>query len=397
MSKQQKTKKGMASIYVVVFVTMLIGVITLSFLKIMLSETGRTEKTTLADSALNSAMAGVEDAKTLWIKYQQCMNDIHSYSDCDDVIERVRNSGEGNCDLGTAAKDEHSVGIPGEVDNGDVTDQAYTCVSLSIKGNYKGYLNQDQPVLVIPLRAEIDANNIAGVNISWNTDKGTGTDVSNIRDKQYSGEVNNRNINEGVLGKKGVNSDSDYLKQNGLKVTLIQSGNSYNIDSFYAADASNEQTNRGTVMLLPAADGVTEASKDAFADSADKTYNAPIASHCTNELCTMKLYFPQAIGGYRIQNTFFLVVSAVYSQPDVDSVTVSMFDNDGNNVDFYNVQPIVDSTGRAGNLFRRVEVRLGADAGQLVPLSELTVDGDLSKELFVTKNCVNGTTACDKK
>jgi Tfp pilus assembly protein PilX len=103
MSKQQKTKQGMASIYVVVFVTMLIGVITLSFLRIMLSETGRTEKSTLADSAMNSAMAGVEDAKLAFSNYKSCADgeypdNLSSGADitCQDIMYWVNHP---DCDM----------------------------------------------------------------------------------------------------------------------------------------------------------------------------------------------------------------------------------------------------------------------------------------------------------
>jgi hypothetical protein len=72
-----------------------------------------------------------------------------------------------------------------------------------------------------------------------------------------------------------------------------------------------------------------------------------------------------------------------------------MFDKSGNNVDFFDVQPVVDSTGRAGDIVRRVEVRLNPDYAALVPLAELTVDGDLNKDFFVTKNCIKGTGTCN--
>lgn len=396
MSKQQKTKQGMASIYVVLFVTMLIGVITLSFLKIMLSETGRTEKTTLADSALNSAMAGVEDAKTLWIKYQQCKIDMSSYPDCSEVVKKVEESDADNCDLGTGTSTEQSIGVEG--DNGDITDQAYTCVNLSIEGDFVGSIDNSEPVLVVPMRVkttEHSIGDIKGVNISWSTEDYSGGELSNITGTDKYSNVVNNTPKDGILGKKGVNSDDEYLKQNGLKVTLIQSGADYDIDSFYAADGN--KTNRGTVMLLPSMDGAQDIDDYAFVQSSDKTYNAPVAAYCNPEgtRCSTNLYFPDPVDGDRIEDTFFLTISRLYSEPNVNNVTVKMFDSHGY-VNFFNVQPIVDSTGRAGNLLRRVEVRLGANAGALVPLSELTVDGTLDKQLFVTKNCVSGTTSCYK-
>lgn len=150
-------------------------------------------------------------------------------------------------------------------------------------------------------------------------------------------------------------------------------------------------------MLLPSINGKTVIAADAFVQSSDKTYNAPVAAYCNLEgtRCSTNLYFPDPVDGDRIEDTFFLTISRLYSEPNVNNVTVKMFDDDGY-VNFFNVQPIVDSTGRAGNLLRRVEVRLGANAGSLVPLSELTVDGTLDKQLFVTKNCVSGTTSCYK-
>lgn len=57
------SKKGVASLYVVIFATILFGVITLSFIRIILSESQQTGNDDLSQSAYDAAMAGVEDAK----------------------------------------------------------------------------------------------------------------------------------------------------------------------------------------------------------------------------------------------------------------------------------------------------------------------------------------------
>lgn len=401
MRKMQKTKQGMASIYVVVFVTMLIGVITLSFLRIMLSESGRTEKSTLADSAMNSAMAGVEDAKTLLTKYNECIASGDSSSTCAKAKAAVT-AATNNCDLGSETGKESTIGFTGEENSGSINDQAYTCVNLTVEGDFKGKLDDSEPVLVVPMRVEGgNVDSVEGVKISW-----TGTNSGSYKDY---GDFNNGNIEKkdvaAVLGKKGVTTagSEEASKANGLKVTLIQTGPTYDSGQFYSANIDsvnedNSQTNRATLMLLPSSNGISEVSIGTMARSADKTYNAPLSVTCTpDNYCSVDLHFPKPKGnGKRNQDTFFLVISRVYSEPTVDEVTIKMHDKDGNEIPFFNVQPIVDSTGRAGDLVRRVEVRLGSNAGQFVPLAELTVDGGLDKDFFVTKNCIKGTGSCEK-
>ena len=402
MRKMQKTKQGMASIYVVVFVTMLIGVITLSFLRVMLSESGRTEKSTLADSAMNSAMAGVEDAKTILTSYNECVTSP-SGKNCDNIKKLVEDSTD-KCDLGEDSTGETTIGFSGEGNSGSINDQAYTCVNLTVKGDYVGSIDNDNPVLVIPMRVEsgVNYNDIEGVSLEWQS-------VNNESSDDYgdfkNGVVNNNSVSS-VLGKSGVTTKTDdpenVSKANGLKVTLIQTSADYNLDSFYVSDGASTTTNRATLMLLPSNDGSIDKNirADQFINSADKTYNAPLSVYCDsmNLRCSAELHFPKPKNGERIESTFFLVISRVYSKPTIDEVRVKMFSDPEhkNEIPFFNVQPIVDSTGRAGDLVRRVEVRLGSNAGQFVPLSELTVDGGLSKDFFVTKNCINGTSTCDK-
>lgn len=400
MRKMQKTKQGMASIYVVVFVTMLIGVITLSFLRVMLSESGRTEKSTLADSAMNSAMAGVEDAKTILTSYNECVTNP-SGKNCDNIKKLVEESTD-KCDLGEDSAGETTIGFSGEGNSGSINDQAYTCVNLTVKGDYVGSIDNDNPVLVIPMRVEngVNINDIEGVRLSW---KSGNVESSSDYGDFKNGNVNNNSVSS-VLGKSGVTTDGheNVSKANGLKVTLIQTSADYDLDSFYVSDNGSTTTNRATLMLLPSNDSTInkDIAKEEFIESADKTYNAPLSVFCssTDLRCSTELHFPKPKNGAREESTFFLVISRVYSKPTVDEVEVKMFSDPEhkNEIPFFNVQPIVDSTGRAGDLVRRVEVRLGSNAGQFVPLSELTVDGGLSKDFFVTKNCINGTSTCDK-
>lgn len=418
MSKEQKTKQGVAAIYVVVFTTMLIGIITLSFLRIMLSESGRTLNDTLSDSAYNSALAGVEDAKYIISQYEKkaasgessgsnaFMNAIESNSDDCDIISKSMASlrgepepegGEESFGTGDARTDQ---------------DQAYTCVKIRLSGDFKGTLSANNPTLVVPLRpAKNQENNVAGVEITWSIDSsdasGTtggfmGYPLQELH-SDFAGNVNNmtalkNDADHKILGQKGIKHDDDIVAMNGMRVMLVQSPAGDTNPYYYASNDGT--TNRGTLMLLSS----TETGRDEigysgetnpFVESADKTVNAPIAIKC-DESCSAKIAIPKPIGGGdRNPDNFFLVLNQVYSDPAI-KVAVKMLDKNKKYIDFFNVQPIIDSTGRSGDLFRRVEARVGTDNGaSLLPTAELSSNSTIDKSFYVTKNCISGTTQCD--
>lgn len=424
MSRTSQTKKGVAAIYVVVFTTMLIGIITLSFLRIMLSESGRTLNDTLSDSAYNAALAGVEDAKYVIARYQQ---DIANNNTGSEIVKQLESNTDNNCDIISDAleltkNNEYSVGTD---DSGQTfQDQAYTCVMIDLSGDFKGVLSTNNPTLVVPLKPSgKDADkvdNVAGVKITWtmgsdDTSSFTGSAVKKLHSDFGKGIVNNANALKdddahNILGRKGVMDNDNQVALNGLRVMLVQSPNPdlypglnpdyYSSESDGSPEDSPEcgRTNRGTLMLLASSD---EGSKNEFTAcqfvrSADKNLNAPLGVQCNSDSCTATLKFPKPKGGdSRNPNNFFLVLNQLYSEPSI-KVTVNMINSEGKPIDFFNVQPIVDATGRSGDLFRRVEARIGTDNGaSLVPTAELSTNSAINKDFPVTKNCIDGTSACN--
>ena len=73
-NRKTKFKNGAVSFYIVVFLTLIFGIITLSFVRIILNEVRETANTDLYNSAYDSALAGIEDAKIALIKYHDCIS-----------------------------------------------------------------------------------------------------------------------------------------------------------------------------------------------------------------------------------------------------------------------------------------------------------------------------------
>lgn len=139
------SKKGVASLYVVIFATILFGVITLSFIRIILSESQQTGNDDLSQSAYDAAMAGVEDAKLAVNKwYKTGMSDPYLFSD--DCNRGIRSM------LYTGGTEEVKIQEGSSSDSSNGTEQAYTCVILkNVVGDYRSTLTPDTQTKVVPL------------------------------------------------------------------------------------------------------------------------------------------------------------------------------------------------------------------------------------------------------
>lgn len=395
----QKTKKGAASLYVVVFATILFGVITVSFARIILSEASQSSNDDLSRSAYDAALAGVEDAKIMVNRYYNCLEHPSSGVDCEREFNVFSDESKTDCTDGfPLARKMHGVD-DGEVliqetsindDSETAADQAYTCVLISdVVPDYRGTLTQDTRTKVIPININGagSSNNVLSkvktIEFSWFSELNQGDNNEN-RFKLAPGETLRTNDNRTIPPTISLR-----LIKTGPQISLAEMHNENNTGS--VVDSS--------MLLLPsdAATSTLEIGRAALKNAGD-AYNGessnnhvPLKVECKTGrefACVAKL---DVAGMFGANDNVFLVASLPYADAFTDFAVRLL---DGNEViKLHGVQVSVDSTGRTNQLVRRVETRLDpADMFFPYPQYALELSGGegdhaLNKNFWITANC----------
>jgi len=444
-----KTKKGAASFYIVAFSTLILVVIAASFATLVINEITRTSNDDLSQSAYDSALAGVEDAKVAFMNYQRCIESGVTTGTkptgtgtptCAEIVYWVQHP---DCYmvghiLGRIGKTENKEVAIGEVISSDGRatnnlNQAYTCAIIDADlSDYRANIttsNSDK-VVKVELQDGIHAKDIEAVKFSWYSNRdGVDYSYSHFDYGSNGGKVVFRPINM-----SGISTPP------AMAIQLIQTGQSFTLEQFEAS--AGNTTNRGTLYLIPFGDtaakpnarSLVSKNEDAnttyvyaqdnkidakwFALANDKNSdNRPFLVYCngnssTEYACTVTINLPQPVGGTaRNDDTFMFTVSLPYGQPDTDFSMEFICKNGvsacGNSTSIgepgssetkksaslSNVQVRVDSTGRANDLFRRVETRLETtDTAFAYPFYAIQLLGTGNDKSLLEKNMPNVTT-----
>ena len=415
----RKFKKGAASFYIVAFATMILMILALSFTAVIISEVTRTSNDDLSQSAYDSAMAGVEDAKLAFYNYQNCKaknsnitpvaSDGKNGMSCEEIVWHVENGMKGTnnynkCDmvgriLGRIKEGEEG---PVRVEENNVNNmqQAYTCTMLNNSlANYQSYVRS---IDVTKLQFDgVSADKIKKVKISW------GSDMPGL-------EYLDRN-------KAGMFRNNMPLPPT-ISFAILQTAETFHLSDFdFTRDG---RTDRGMVYLVPQNDlpnkgndrynvatydtsnNVNKIGKTALLDSNDKTrMKKPYLVQCNDNkgyeyICSTIIELPEPVGGSRSDNTFVVVVGNPAMNEDV-KYSMEFYCDDGEkcardrkinrdstdtrDIAFLeNVQIEIDSTGKANDLFRRVMTRYKSNSDYALsimgPLELLGGGEDLNKD-----------------
>ncbi|MDX2776297.1 hypothetical protein PV379_02930 [Streptomyces caniscabiei] len=370
----RKKEHGAVSLFVVIFAALLMTILTVSFIQLMLRDQQQATTSDLSQSAYDSALAGVEDAKRLLLLDQECRSGAAPANvDCNRVAQALTptNGSETACDTLSAADlvGETDGEVKVQTTTGDEQlDQAYTCVKIATDTeDYKGEVATGQST-VVPLRGvgEFDT-----VELSW-----------------FSREdVSNPNTPQAVLpaGADVLLPPAGQWSQNTpamMRAQMIQTGGSFSLDQFN--DAQDGRSNANTLFLYPKNVGAN--ALDFFSDTRRSPLNAPRPVACqenlaTNEYaCVARLRLPAPIDGNTANRNAYLHLGALYNSSHFQIRLLQ----GSNPVRFDNVQPVVDSTGRANDAFRRVQARVQLSTDYTYPQAVIDLEGDLCKNFTIT-------------
>lgn len=431
--KIKSYKKGAASLYIVIFTTLLLGLIVLSFTRVMVSDARQTSNQDLSQSAYDSALAGIEDAKIALLKYHDCISQGYTAANtgvsCGDIISRMQSGiASGSCDvimntLGRQPDKDESGNDKGVIisevqdanDNSAYLEQAYTCVTVQEKlSDYRSYLNNENRVRVVPLRTA-GTNGIGGgindvkyIKFSWYS----------AENYQYQGSATNFVDSRGYFAMP--NKITNLLKPPIVSVQLIQTDERFRLSELSVSNGSSG-TDRATILFYPV-DGShnSEASENGGTVKASRLieanskayYNKPFMIKCDTTavsafLCNAYIEVPSTFNGSRNEGTSYLVVNLPYGEPSTDfsvmlcnAKTNDCNDTNGDGtttndtiIQFTGVQTKVDSTGRANDLFRRVETRIEL-VDTYFPYPEFAIqmtgsgeESKIQKSFWVSNNC----------
>jgi Tfp pilus assembly protein PilX len=387
-------QSGAVSLFVVIFFMLLVTVVTVSFVRLMIHDQQQASNDDLSKSAYDSAQAGVEDAKRAILKYQQnCSNDPNNCDAYGAALSTGQCNGALDTFLGTGSTGE--VPVQQTQSGNDATlQQAYTCVTINLDtGDYQtsGAANQS---VIVPLYSSRPFDRI---HIEWFSKDDVSPATKN-------------------LSLSGVNASGQPLFNQGLwpanrpplvRAQLMQFAGSFNMSNFDVVSGS--QSDASTMFLYPTSQpnigdrvytAYDQRKTTPTGDPMPKdSLTTPTAVSCEPNLntnifaCSAVLEVPQAIGAANNDRTAFLRLTPLYN---ATHFKVTLWDgpvilnpkpNDPliNAVGFKAVQPEVDSTGRANNVFRRVVSRINLfDTNFPYPDAAIDVTGDFCKDFSVT-------------
>jgi Tfp pilus assembly protein PilX len=378
--RKRSLEKGATALIIVMFSVLLFITITVAFMKLMADEQSRTNDNELSQGAYDSALAGVEDGKRVLssclsgepVACAEINDPSHPCIDFD-AVGLVSSGTNGEVYLKTNASA-----------NGTDFDQAYTCVKIDKNTpDFEGQLSAEPFQDIVHLKA---VGNYTKIRLSWfSRDNLNG---KNITDPLfYASPVGNKDLPDLGGWRSPVGARPQIMRATYIPDTI---GDSHDTDD-------------KTLYLFPHAKAAIAADINFALDnrrqgSAINLVSAPVCLSTLNNAfdeyaCSATLVIPAPT------SSSYLYLASPYGATDYK---IELLDGGGSVVDFDGVQPAVDSTGRASDVFRRVKARVerstGGDAQALYPRATIDITNNFCKSFAVgaTVDPYNNTVAdCD--
>ncbi len=383
MHHNKYNQKGAVSLFVIIFAALLISVVTVSFTRLMISEQQQAVVVDLSKSANDSALAGVEDVKRAMVQYQECLNSESSTPVCASLMSDI-NSKECNKFVSSIVSFNGDEVLVQQSTNDLSLNQAYTCTLVKMQTtDFKGSL-QPNGSKIIPL---VGAKAFKSVTIRWFSNGDT-QNVSNV-------DLEKKSTSQPLYTNWPIDRPPI------MRVQLMQYGTNFTLSSF-DENFSEGISNNGTVFLYPngtkgaALPDNTSPDEVGIYGPRKSATITPDSITCSGDIsaggyaCSAQINLPEPIGGGN--RNAFIRLSSIYQG---SSYSVELNDSSGDIVNFDGVQPEIDSTGRANDIFRRVKSRVEmADPNYPYPGAAVDISGNFCKNFVVTDNKDDYSTKC---
>lgn len=372
-----KYYKGAVSLFIVVFFSLLATVIIVSFVRLTTKGLGQSTANDLSANAYDSAQAGVEDAKRALLLL--CGSNPNSANCTDPSYSTDCNKALKNAGMVSDATQEVNIQIS---EGNTKLDQAYTCVTVSWKTpDYLGSLDADESK-VIPLIGD-EAFNY--VKLEWFTSKDSTSKTLDL----ITPSVPIPLLND-------VNYPSN--RPSVMKTHFIKIASTFN----YSTASIDNTAQVATQYLYPSTLTTATDSVRAYENPFSYNYSArslpftndkrPLPIKCYDTFnsaiyaCTTIISLGAGAVNPSAGDVALLQVTPLYNS---SSYRVTLCNNPtcaNNTVKFNGVQPLIDSNGRANDIFRRVQVRLETNDTSIAPTAAVETSGEFCKDFLITED-----------
>ena len=386
--QQRDKQRGSASIFVVIFTMLIISTIVIGFTGIILRDQSEASDVDLSETAYDSALAGVEDAKRSVSKYLKYCGEggTGSVSDCNTWRNAFTNCNANNVILyGSSSNQERLITTVSGSSKQIELNQAYTCVKIAMDTpNYLGNDLPDGQQAFIPLRGTGDFSTI---RISWFSRDNINRESSGSTADQVSLSAP---VDETVTAPALPYNNTTNWPTNRppvLRAQYIQVPNNFNLTDFDETSTDGLESNTNSLFMYPTRGSL--ANRGALSDIAPRFNNVATSWQvsCKNTVtddsyaCSAELTVPATYGGGN-KASAYLVLRPFYNLTDY---RIELLGAGGAIVNFSGVQPLVDSTGRANDIFRRVSARIETASGaNVMPVGAVETTGNFCKTFSVT-------------
>jgi hypothetical protein len=324
----KQNQNGMVSILVTMLIMLFLSVIIIGFAKFIQREQRQALDRQLSTQAFYAAETGINDAK----------NAINAMG----AATIPPKPGCGN---------DANYTLNPTIDA--ATKTGYTCILINPAPGSLQYGNIDtSKSTVIPLVLSNPADTIANLTLSWQA--GDGSTDFNCPDSAA-----------GLPNAPDLTPTGGWTCGTGiLRVDLVPFGAGVTRDNL-----GNSLFN---AFLYPVSGGGTATA--AYSGSKANMFKVTCTSGTTPKYCKF------TITGVNT-NRAYLRLKSVYINSSIDiAATVTS----GGAASFVGTQVVIDSTGKANDVLRRIQVRIPLDASGILPDSPLDASGNICKRYIVT-------------